>query len=68
MEAKTQDQVTRLMEGMKFDSAMHFIAQGAINIDSGHTEIEAGSLIHAAMHRLCQMVSDGEVGLLKGGK
>lgn len=47
---------------MDFDTVMHFIAQGAINVASGYNYIDAGSPVHRAMERLCELVNSGEVG------
>lgn len=49
------------MNKREFDLTMHFIAQGVINIDEGHTTINAGSPIHKAMAALCTAVSAGDV-------
>ena len=49
---------TRMTE---FDNIMHFIAQGAINISEGLTEVEADSPVHRAMSDLCRLVSEGKV-------
>lgn len=47
---------------MDFENTMHFIAQGTINISSGHTTIEEGSPVHRAMGSLCELVNTGKVG------
>lgn len=47
----------------QFDGVMHFIAQAAINITEGLTNIEEGSPIHHAMIKLCQLANDGRVGV-----
>lgn len=49
---------------LTFDEAMHWIAQGVINVAEGHTTIVAGSRVHRAMERLCEMVTAGKVGLV----
>jgi len=49
---------------MTFEQAMHWIAQGAINIDTGLERIEKDSNVHKAMHRLCALVNEGHVGAL----
>ncbi len=44
--------------------ALASIAQGAINIDEGYTGIEAKSSIHNAMHTICRLLGDDEIGIL----
>ena len=46
---------------MTFDEAIHWIAQGAINIDEGLERVEKDSYVHKAMHRLCDLVAKGRV-------
>jgi hypothetical protein len=46
---------------MNFETVMHYIAQGAINISEGLTTIEPDSPIHRAMLALCEMTSAGLV-------
>lgn len=46
---------------MNFEIVMHYIAQGAINISEGITQIEDGSPVHKAMLALCEMVNAGQV-------
>jgi len=41
------------MERISFDDCRHYIAQGAINIDDGLTNVEKDSRVHRAMHDLC---------------
>ena len=50
-----------MKEPMTFDEVIHYIAQGAINIDEGIITIEKGSRVHEAMGRLCEMLSNGEI-------
>lgn len=46
---------------MEFDKVVSLIAQGAINISEGLTEIEAGSPVHTAMQELCRLASANEI-------
>jgi hypothetical protein len=49
-----------------FEEAMHYIAQGAINISEGLTTVEDGSPVHQAMKAMCEMVSQGVVTAKEG--
>lgn len=49
---------------MTLDKMIHFIAQGAINVDTGLTTIEKGSNVHKAMHRFCEAWHNGEIGVI----
>lgn len=43
---------------MSWEEVCHFIAQGAINIDSGLTTIEKNSQVHKAMHAFCDFMTE----------
>lgn len=53
------------MTNDEFTTMMHFIAQGAINVDEGHTTILRNSPIYKAWHALCKAVTEGHVALVK---
>lgn len=53
------------MTNDEFTTMMHFIAQGAINVDEGHETIQRNSPIYKAWHALCKAVTEGHVGLVK---
>lgn len=44
---------------MSVDDCLHWIAQGAINVTEGLTEIQPGSKIHQAMEELCRHAQAG---------
>ncbi len=46
---------------MSWEEVCHWIAQGAVNISSGITNIEAGSPVHKAMVAFCEYASSGLV-------
>lgn len=48
----------------RFEAAMAMIAQGVVNIESGLGEIKPTSRVHVGMTDICEMVTDGKVGLL----
>lgn len=47
---------------MSWEEVCHFIAQGAINIEYGHTTIEVNSPVHKAMLAFCEYVNQGRIG------
>lgn len=49
----------------EFGNIMHFIAQGAINIDHGIIEVQQGSPVHKSMTALCELVSKGKVTVIR---
>jgi hypothetical protein len=48
---------------MSWEEVCHFIAQGAINIEYGHTTIEVNSPVHKAMLAFCEYANKGRVRL-----
>ena len=46
---------------LSWEEVVHSIAQGAINIDEGLTNVEKGSPIHKAMHAFCAYLARNEV-------
>lgn len=57
----TTTERSQQVESMSIEDALHWIAQGAINIDEGTTKIEAGSRVHVAMHAICHLAQTGKL-------
>jgi len=46
---------------MNWEDVCRLIAQGAVNVAEGHTNIEANSPVHKAMCAFCEYVNKGQV-------
>lgn len=61
-----KNKVSKKQTQHELNEAMAWIAQGVVNIDSGIVApIEKGSYVYLGMLKLCELVSERRVGVLK---